>query len=366
MEGLPMLTCLIQHTLKSLCTCSSSESSDNISTKWVYAVFWRITPRIYPPPKWDFEGSVLDQAKGNKRNWILIWEDGFCDLAECERIANDGFLKGSVRFGADIFFKLSHEVYNYGEGLIGKVAAENSHKWVFNDESAENDPSYTSTWNASIDPQPKAWDIHFNSGIKTIAIISVKEGLIQLGSFDKILEDINLVISIQRRFSYLRNIPGLLSIQRPVSSAQNLHNPLKHKRLVDGGSLIVSNEAQQLIGPKVNNLCGESEQRQKGGPSWFFGSGYNGQENGRGGSNGLPFWPIPPLLPSTFESHLEKSTCYSNDCMRIHNDEVGEFVRDKRCRVDDQAQEEKPREFNLNPGLVMELGFGSQESDVKS
>lgn len=45
---------------------------------------------------------------------ILVWEDGFCDLDECERVGKDRFLKG--RFGADIFFKLSHEVYNYGEG----------------------------------------------------------------------------------------------------------------------------------------------------------------------------------------------------------------------------------------------------------
>ena len=44
---------------------------------------------------------------------ILVWEDGFCDFHECER-AGSGYVKG--RFGADIFFKMSHEVYNYGEG----------------------------------------------------------------------------------------------------------------------------------------------------------------------------------------------------------------------------------------------------------
>lgn len=42
-----------------------------------------------------------------------MWEDGFCDFFECERTGS-GFIKG--RFGADIFFKMSHEVYNFGEG----------------------------------------------------------------------------------------------------------------------------------------------------------------------------------------------------------------------------------------------------------
>lgn len=308
-------------------------------------------PRIYPPPKWDYEGGVLDRAKGNKRNWILLWEDGFCDLDECERVGNDGFLKG--RFGADIFFKLSHEVYNYGEGLIGKVASDNSHKWVFNDGSNEKDPNFISSWNASIDPQPKAWEFHFNSGIKTIAIISVKEGIIQLGSFDKILEDLNLVISIQRKFSYLRSIPGLFSIQRPFSSVQHPYNSLKHK------SLVVSDEAQQQIGSKVN-IHGRESQPHK---IWSFDSSYDMQENARVGSHSIPFWHIPPLLPSNFGSNSEKTSPYNNDPNGISNDEVRRCVGDKLVRVKDPDQEVG---FNQSPGLMVELGFGPKESDVKS
>ena len=37
------VTHLLQHTLRSLCIHESSQ--------WVYAVFWRILPRNYPPPK---------------------------------------------------------------------------------------------------------------------------------------------------------------------------------------------------------------------------------------------------------------------------------------------------------------------------
>jgi hypothetical protein len=39
-----------------------------------------------------------------------VWEDGFCDFLECERTGS-GYMKGS--FGTDIFFKMSHEVYNF-------------------------------------------------------------------------------------------------------------------------------------------------------------------------------------------------------------------------------------------------------------
>ncbi|KAJ1431052.1 putative basic helix-loop-helix protein [Sesbania bispinosa] len=64
-SGLPMLNCLLQQTLRSICTSPNSSTS----SKWVYAVFWRILPRNFPPPRWEFGGTALDRSKGNKRNW---------------------------------------------------------------------------------------------------------------------------------------------------------------------------------------------------------------------------------------------------------------------------------------------------------
>ncbi|XP_073276352.1 uncharacterized protein [Primulina huaijiensis] len=282
--GLPMLNCLLQHTLRSLCTASDS------SSKWMYAVFWRILPRNYPPPKWDHGGSLLDRAKGNKRNWILVWEDGFCDFCECER-AGSGFVKG--RFGADIFFKMSHEVYNFGEGLVGKIAADNSHKWVFRDSPTENYPSSISSWNASVDPQPRAWEAQFNSGIETIAIISVREGAIQLGSFDKVVEDLNLVLNIQRKFSSLQSIPGTFMIQRPYLPTQNPNFDCANPQV-----LMAANEASrrlenkpQIIGSKRRN-----DDQTEDSPVKAMFLGYNSPQNDM--SESIPRWPIPPLLPS--------------------------------------------------------------------
>ncbi|KAF6141450.1 hypothetical protein GIB67_021266 [Kingdonia uniflora] len=64
---------LLQHTLRSLCVHEDSQ--------WVYAVFWRILPRNYPPPKWDIQGGAYDRSRGNMRNWILVWEDGFYNFS---------------------------------------------------------------------------------------------------------------------------------------------------------------------------------------------------------------------------------------------------------------------------------------------
>ncbi|QCE16505.1 protein RICE SALT SENSITIVE 3-like [Vigna unguiculata] len=279
-SGLPLLNCLLQQTLRTICTSPNSSTS----SKWVYAVFWRILPRNFPPPRWEFGGTALDLSKGNKRNWILVWEDGFCDFNECEqrKSGSGGYLNG--RFGADVFFKMSHEVYNYGEGLVGKVAADNSHKWVYNEShNNECEASYIATWNTSVEPQPKAWESQFNSGIQSIVIIAVREGVVQLGSFNKIAEDLNLVISIQRQFSYLQSIPGVFGIQRS-------YLPIQHPYIVKP-SFIESNGM-----PPYEMTWNNNPQIGAPGPSLCS------------GSPPLPLpLPLPlPTMPCSFGALLSK------------------------------------------------------------
>ncbi|KAL9269945.1 RICE SALT SENSITIVE 3-like protein, partial [Drosera capensis] len=177
------------------------------------------SPKEFGLVLWEHGGNTLDRSKGNKRNWILVWEDGFCDFQDSHQ---------GHKIGPDVFFKMTHEVYRYGEGIIGKVAADNSHKWVFRENGGDNDSSIISSWNVFIDPQPKTWQSQFNSGVQTIALISVREGVIQLGSLNKVEEDLNLVINIQRKFSsLLQSVPGVLStIQRPLSSMNQ--SPTNH------------------------------------------------------------------------------------------------------------------------------------------
>ncbi|CAN6214449.1 unnamed protein product [Urochloa humidicola] len=223
------VTHLLQHTLRSLCT------GDSSSPQWVYAVFWRILPRNYPPPKWDLPGAAYDRTRGNRRNWILAWEDGFCNFAAATSAACGQ--EGAAAYAGDceaavaqeaakhqhhqqqppqpqglqpeLFFKMSHDIYNYGEGLIGKVAADHSHKWVFK-EPQEHEINLISSWSNPADSHPRTWEAQFQSGIQTIALIAVREGVVQLGSMKKVAEDLSYVVMLRRKFGYLESIPGVL------------------------------------------------------------------------------------------------------------------------------------------------------------
>ncbi|KAJ8505569.1 hypothetical protein OPV22_006455 [Ensete ventricosum] len=111
---------------------------------------------------------------------------------------------------------MSHEIYNYGEGLIGKVAADHSHKWVFN-EPQDHDTSFLSTWSNAANSQPRTWEAQFQSGVQTIALIAVREGVVQLGSLAKVTEDLSFVILLRKNFTFLESIPGVL-LPHPSSS----------------------------------------------------------------------------------------------------------------------------------------------------
>ncbi|CAL5019529.1 unnamed protein product [Urochloa decumbens] len=222
------VTHLLQHTLRSLC--------GHDDAQWVYAVFWRILPRNYPPPKWDLQGGIYDRTRGNRRNWILAWEDGFCNFAAsaCEHHEGAAAPAAAAAYTEcaagqeakqqglqpELFFKMSHDIYNYGEGLIGKVAADHSHKWVFQEAQAqqEQEINLISSWSNAADSHPRTWEAQFQSGIKTIALIAVREGVVQLGSMKKVAEDLSYVVMLRRKFGYLESIPGVL-LPHPSSSA---------------------------------------------------------------------------------------------------------------------------------------------------
>ncbi|KAK2352336.1 hypothetical protein P8452_42364 [Trifolium repens] len=219
------VTHLLQHTLRSLCIHENSQ--------WVYAVFWRILPRNYPPPKWEGQGAY-DRSRGNRRNWILVWEDGFCNFAasaaapeinsggsDCPNSSsvygNCELIQPYQGLQPELFFKMSHEIYNYGEGLIGKVAADHSHKWIYK-EPNDQEINFLSAWHNSADSHPRTWEAQFLSGIKTIALIAVREGVVQLGAVHKVIEDLSYVVLLRKKLSYIESIPGVL-LPHPSSSA---------------------------------------------------------------------------------------------------------------------------------------------------
>ncbi|XP_059590113.1 protein RICE SALT SENSITIVE 3 isoform X5 [Vitis vinifera] len=154
---------------------------------------------------------------------ILVWEDGFCNFIPSTTEINPGagssvHRNSEVRLlelQPELFFKMSHEIYKYGEDLIGKVAADHSHKWIYKEHS-DPENNLFSAWQNLGDLHPRTWRAQFQSGIKTIALIAVKEGVLQLGSVKKVTEDLNYVTILQKKFTHLLSIPGFL-LPHPAS-----------------------------------------------------------------------------------------------------------------------------------------------------
>ncbi|KAF5746626.1 hypothetical protein HS088_TW06G00797 [Tripterygium wilfordii] len=93
----------------------------------------------------------------------------------------------------ELFFKTSHEIYNYWEGLIGKVAANQSHKWIYK-EANQQEINFLSAWHNPADSQPRTCEAQFQSGIKTIALIAVREGPVH-----KVIEDLSYIVMLRKK-----------------------------------------------------------------------------------------------------------------------------------------------------------------------
>ncbi|KAI3712074.1 hypothetical protein L1987_70623 [Smallanthus sonchifolius] len=163
------------------------------NSDWTYSVFWTIRPR---PRVRGGNGCKVGDDVGSL---MLMWEDGFCRgrMADCLEEMDAG--EDPVR---KAFSKMSIQLYNYGEGLMGKVASDKCHKWVFK-EPSECDQSISNYWQSSFDALPTEWNEQFDSGIQTIAVIQAGHGLLQLGSCKIVPEDLHFVLRMRHTFESL-------------------------------------------------------------------------------------------------------------------------------------------------------------------
>ncbi|OIW08243.1 hypothetical protein TanjilG_15204 [Lupinus angustifolius] len=180
-----------------------------LNSDWAYSVFWTIRPR---PRVRGGNGCKVGDDNGSL---MLMWEDGFCRgrvsdyLEEMDR-------EDPVRKS---FSKMSIQLYNYGEGLMGKVASDKCHKWVFK-EPTESETNISNYWQSSFDALPPEWTDQFDSGIQTIAVIQAGHGLLQLGSCKIIPEDLHFVLRMRHTFESLGYQSGLY-ISQLFSSTRN-------------------------------------------------------------------------------------------------------------------------------------------------
>ncbi|KAJ0724820.1 putative transcription factor MYC/MYB, protein RICE SALT SENSITIVE 3 [Helianthus annuus] len=210
-----------------------------LSSDWTYSVFWTIRPR--PRVRGgngckvgDDIGSLRGKTEnigGTRGRMMLMWEDGFCrgrmadSLEEMDAAGEDPVRKA--------FSKMSIQLYNYGEGLMGKVASDKCHKWVFK-EPSECDQSISNYWQSSFDALPTEWNEQFDSGIQTIAVIQAGHGLLQLGSCKIVPEDLHFVLRMRHTFEslsyqcgfYLSQLFASTSTSSPSSTGIPLKQPM--------------------------------------------------------------------------------------------------------------------------------------------
>ncbi|KAJ7544494.1 hypothetical protein O6H91_09G080800 [Diphasiastrum complanatum] len=232
-----MATALHQ-TLRNIC----------LKSEWCYAVFWRLKRRS---------------------RMVLTWEDGYYDyekpisasnLASLPLIAgnqisteNDGTNEHHIHGhdGAGVedqiglaVAKMSYHDYSLGEGIIGRVAFTGKHQWVIGSREKVHAPKENI--------YPAGWTSQFTAGIKTIAVVAVPQGVVQLGSTYTIMEDMNLVDHIRMLFGALQNGSTMFISDSPKAQNRMPHNsyipvplPMAVSTVSDASSNLLSSQSGQ-------------------------------------------------------------------------------------------------------------------------
>ncbi|XP_070009358.1 protein RICE SALT SENSITIVE 3-like isoform X3 [Nicotiana sylvestris] len=188
---------------------------------------------------------------------MLMWEDGFCRGSDClDQMEGEDLVRKA-------FSKMSIQLYNYGEGLMGKVASDKCHKWVFK-EPTENEPNVSNYWQSSFDALPSEWTDQFESGIQTIAVIQAGHGLLQLGSCKIIAEDLHFVLRMRHTFESLGYQSGyylsqLFSSTRTTSPSstfplkQQINMPIRPPPVFNWGSRPIPSATSLHAYPNFQN-----------------------------------------------------------------------------------------------------------------
>ncbi|KAF3332023.1 Transcription factor LHW [Carex littledalei] len=165
---------------------------------WSYAVFWKA-------------------IRGINHQMQLVWGEGYCervagvpaisgfeamDLLLKEKVAQRNSREGHStemvvartddRLNTLVYKLMVHQVHVLGEGIIGHAALTGNHLWVLQD----NLNDYVSISKALSEMKQQFW-----AGVQTVAVIPVlPHGVIQLGSSNMVMEDIDFIRQIRCMF----------------------------------------------------------------------------------------------------------------------------------------------------------------------
>ncbi|XP_057457481.1 transcription factor LHW-like [Lotus japonicus] len=169
---------LLKEALKSLCD----------RNQWSYAVFWKI---------------------GCQNSKLLIWEDCYYEPLPCPfpprnfGTSSQLGIQEEDRVGSLINkMAVNNSVVVAGEGMIGRAAFSGSHQWIL---------LYNFTTDA-YPPEVNAEVFHqISAGMQTVAVIPVlPHGVVQLGSFLPIMENLGFLNGVKSLILQLGCVPGAL------------------------------------------------------------------------------------------------------------------------------------------------------------
>ncbi|XWS76279.1 hypothetical protein CRYUN_Cryun01aG0161700 [Craigia yunnanensis] len=213
----------LHQILRSLC----------LNTEWKYAVFWKLK---------------------HPARMVLTWEEAYYDNHDQhDPSENNCFLDTSENLHSGYYShdplglavaKMSYHVYSLGERIVGKVAVSGKHQWIFADKHVNSSCSLFEFYDG--------WQSQFAAGIRTIVVVAVvPHGVVQLGSLNKVFEDVKLVSHIRDVFFALQD-SSVEHIASPIECSMNssLFEPDLPTKLLDS-EVIPLDKAVDKEGPDV-------------------------------------------------------------------------------------------------------------------
>ncbi|KAE9460620.1 hypothetical protein C3L33_07418, partial [Rhododendron williamsianum] len=151
------------------------------NTGWRYAVLWKLQHRAPMTLTWE------DAYYDNREEHYALDNTAFPETG-----GNLWDLHSHDPLGSAVV-KMSCQVYSVGEGVIGQVAVAGKHMWIFADKHIID--------SCSPFEHSDGWHAQFSAGINTVVVVAVLPyGVVQLGSLNKIPENLEMVKYIRDSF----------------------------------------------------------------------------------------------------------------------------------------------------------------------
>ncbi|XP_021757209.1 transcription factor LHW-like isoform X3 [Chenopodium quinoa] len=184
-----METVALRQLLKNLC----------ISSQWSYAVFWKLQQvENYK----SLQQPCLSSNPNNSSSQEDIQSFGYEAINICDGVQ-------SLGVGYPIEFAVADMSccqYLLGEGMVGRVAFAESDFWIYSDDIQ----SIQLNSNLGAGQYSDDWLLPIAAGIKTTLLAPLLPyGVLQLGSFEKVDENLAVCADIRDRFfthTYMTNI----------------------------------------------------------------------------------------------------------------------------------------------------------------